>query len=70
MFCISIEANSRKKRPLFALIIIAGITLLIVTLARLFEAFEKFTEWSRQHENWQVDELVVVAAVLIEVGYG
>jgi uncharacterized membrane protein YhaH (DUF805 family) len=52
---------SRARFDLVALLV-AGV-LLYVVLVRT-EAFEHFTAWSRTHEAWQLDEVLIALALL------
>ncbi len=45
------------------LILLAVIAVLVNVLVSVF-VFETFAEWSRQHEEWQVDEIVSLASIL------
>jgi len=42
----------------------AVVGLVLWYVSHRFEAFEAFYLWSRAHEEWQVDELVVAVAIL------
>ncbi len=57
------EIPQRKKRPRFfseALMILgSGVGLFIIS-AR-FDLLEKIVEFSKLHENWQIDELITVS---------
>ena len=52
---------TRARNDLFLLVFVSP--LLFFLLVRL-KAFERFAEWSRVHETWQLDEALVAAAVL------
>src|SRR5688500_14351583 len=56
----SFHAN-RARFDLLALLLAA--VLLFVVLVRT-EAFEHFADWSRAHETWQLDEMLVALALL------
>ena len=43
-------------------LLVAGSAILFIALVRL-DAFERFADWSRAHESWQVDEVLMAAAV-------
>ncbi len=45
-------------------VITAIAAVCVFVVAESFDIFETFTEWSREHEEWAVDELMVVAAFL------
>ena len=44
-------------------LLVAGSAFLFIALVRLV-AFERFADWSRAHESWQVDEILIAVAVL------
>jgi diguanylate cyclase (GGDEF)-like protein/PAS domain S-box-containing protein len=46
-----------------------GLALLTVALAFALDAFERFEEWARRYERWEVDELVAVPLALA-LGFG
>lgn len=52
---------TRARNDLLALVLVS--LLLFVVLVRL-EVFERFHAWSRAHETWQLDEILVAAALL------
>lgn len=52
---------TRARNDLFVLVFVS--LLLFVVLVRL-EAFERFANWSRAHEAWQLDDALVAAALL------
>jgi hypothetical protein len=43
-------------------LLVAGSAILFIALVRL-DAFERFADWSRAHESWQVDKVLMAAAV-------
>jgi signal transduction histidine kinase len=47
------------------LLLLVVTSAIVFILSSLTNTFERFAEWSRQYEDWQVDELVTVAAVLL-----
>jgi hypothetical protein len=51
----------RARNDLIVLLLVA--IALFVLLVRL-QAFERFYAWSRTHETWQLDEVLVAIAVL------
>ena len=53
------QKNSYKD-----LIIITMISVLIFFLASLIDAFELFFEFSRAHDNWELDEIVMVLIII------
>ncbi len=58
---------SLRNRGYVDLAVLISCGLLIFVLAATFEAFEAFENWSRQHEDWQLDELFTLAVVLSAV---
>ena len=46
-------------------ILITVIAILTFIVATKFDLFERLLEWSRQHENVEVDELITLSALLI-----
>ena len=54
-------ASASRTRFDLALLV-AGSAILFIALVRL-DAFERFADWSRAHESWQVDEVLMAAAV-------
>lgn len=54
-------AATTARRDLAA---IAGLSLLAFWLLARFEAFEWFVEFSRHHESYQLDELILIPGVL------
>ncbi len=53
--------GTRARNDLVVLVL-AGV-LLFVGLVRM-EAFERFASWSRRHEAWQLDEILIAVALL------
>lgn len=45
-------------------VIILISTIFMVIAALYYNMFEMFTKWSRAHENWNIDELIIVLAFL------
>lgn len=54
--------HARRARYDLLVLSLAGV-LLFVALVRI-EAFERFAAWSRAHEAWQVDEVLIALALL------
>ncbi|HYW05891.1 MAG TPA: PAS domain S-box protein, partial [Longimicrobium sp.] len=64
------SSDTMYPRPRHArrdLILLLLGTAAFVTVASAMEWFEGFSEWSRVHEHWQVDELVLCAAAFSSV---
>jgi signal transduction histidine kinase len=59
------------RDPIFReLVVLCLLGILVFILASMFEAFEAFAQWSRQHNGLQVDEfftLGVIMAVLLSI---
>src|SRR4051794_1908511 len=57
---------SRSFRdPIFREVVVLFLLgVLVFVLASGFEAFEAFAHWSEQHNEWQVDELFMLAVVM------
>lgn len=55
------DSGRRARRDLVVLVA-AGLVLFSVLV--LFDVFERFAAWSREHEGWQLDELLVACALL------
>ncbi len=64
-----IRRYSKRSGAFFDFVIIVGVSILTFVIAQIFEIFEWFAEWSRQHEEWQVDEFAALAVVLM-VAFG
>lgn len=58
----------RRARAIRELLVIAALLVLAFVAANAFEAFEQLFELSREHENWQLDE-VFVLLMLSGVGF-
>ena len=52
---------SRARFDLLALLL-AGVFLYVVLVRS--DAFERFADWSRAHETWQLDDMLVALALL------
>ena len=39
------------------------VAILVFALAVVFDAFETFVEWSRMHEEWEIDEIAVALMI-------
>lgn len=57
------SAQRRDLALLVALLVVA------VWLSHTYDLFERFAEWAEAHEDWEVDELAVIAMFLV-VGLG
>lgn len=52
-----------KRDPLWELALVAALMVVTFALAATLDLSESFIQWSREHENLNVDELVVAALV-------
>ena len=52
---------SKSARDLFILSVIVSV---ILVLAITFDFFERFMEWSRVHEYWEIDEILVLLSLI------
>lgn len=50
-------------------VVITIVAVCVFVVAENFEIFEAFAGWSQEHEEWAIDELVVVA-VFLAVAFG
>ena len=55
------KVTDRSKRDL--VLILLGVAV-ILTLAIIFDLSESFIEWSREHEFWEMDEIVLLFAIM------
>lgn len=58
----------RRARAIRDLVVIAALLVLAFLAANALESFEQLFEFSREHENWQLDE-VFVLLMLSGVGF-
>jgi hypothetical protein len=56
--------NIKQKFPFFELLCVILLAVIGVVLAHHIDLFESFYQWSRVHEDWQVDEIITVFVVL------
>lgn len=67
---ISIRSVISTREQRIVIVIFVVITLLLSTLMVEFEAFEAFYEYSRSHESWELDEiLLVLISVVIALAF-
>jgi len=59
--------HARRARLDLVALLLVGVLLFVVLVRN--EAFENFAAWSRAHEAWQLDE-VLVAMALLAVAFG
>ncbi|MEO6463574.1 MAG: hypothetical protein ABIP29_10915, partial [Candidatus Eisenbacteria bacterium] len=52
---------TRARNGLLVLIVVS---LLVFAVLVRMEVFERFADWSRTHEAWQLDEVLMAAALL------
>jgi hypothetical protein len=55
---------SRHYRLLLDLVLIFGFAAVTLLYLIMMDGFDRFYDWSRQHEDWELDELVLTAAIL------
>jgi len=55
----------RRRRAIVDLWVIAGLACAAFTVLAAVDGFERFAAWSRAHEAWQLDELLMLAGVLM-----
>jgi signal transduction histidine kinase len=53
-----------KTRPFRDLVIISVIAVLVFAIAHVFNLFEIIAEFSRRYEEWNIDEFIIVLAIL------
>ena len=53
-----------RSRAQADLAVIAAVTVPLYLILFYVNAFDLFHEWSRDHESWQLDEIVVLAFFL------
>lgn len=58
----------KNKRALVDLVAILAVALALLVVANILDLFESFVEFSRQHESWNLDELVAVP-VIFSLGF-
>lgn len=58
----SIPEMSASRRDL---LIIGVLSLALFAAAAAFDLCERFADWSRAHERWEIDELVVLSVILV-----
>lgn len=60
------KIHTASFRDLVTIIIISFFVFIVTAI---FDVFEKFAEWSRMYENWNIDEIVTVL-VILAVAFG
>ena len=53
-----------KYTPSKDVVIITLATIIITVIANYLDFFEWFSEWSRQHESWEIDEIIAATFFL------
>jgi hypothetical protein len=59
-----IAIKLKRQSPLYELLCIIIAAIIGVILANRYEFFELFSQWSRAHEEWQIDEIFTAFIVL------
>jgi hypothetical protein len=59
--------NLKQPSPFLELLCIIMLAVLGVALAHLIDLFEVIYQWSRAHEEWQVDE-IFAAFIILTIG--
>jgi PAS domain S-box-containing protein len=62
-----ITNNSGKQRPVLEILIIIAFCITIYIFAANYDILEGMVELSRQHENWELDEILTVSIFLVFV---
>jgi PAS domain S-box-containing protein len=60
-----VPGTSRRRRGanLLEVLVVAGAAVVAFGVASQFDVFEWFVGWSRRHESWQLDEVLVAAVI-------
>ncbi len=58
------EDHENRARTFRDLVIISVIAVLVFAIAHVFNLFETIGELSRRHEEWNIDEFIIVLAIL------
>jgi len=61
----TVPANKTKQNAILELLIILAFCIAIYIFAASYDILERLVEFSRQYENWEVDEFMTVSFFLV-----
>jgi hypothetical protein len=61
----TVSENEAKQRPIFELLIILALGITVYIFATSYDILERIVEFSRQHENWELDEFITVSVFFV-----
>ncbi|WP_155890812.1 GGDEF domain-containing protein [Desulfuromonas sp. TF] len=62
--------NGEKKRVLTDIIILGSVSSLAVYLAINFNIYDSFNRFSKSHEEWNLDDIVLSITIMLAVSFG
>lgn len=61
----TVSENKTKQKPILELLIIFAFGIAVFIFAASFDILERVVEFSRQHEKWELDEVITVSGFLV-----
>ena len=59
------QENNGKLKPAVEILTILALGFAVFLFAGYYDVFEIFVQFSKQHENWELDEILVVSIFLL-----
>jgi hypothetical protein len=61
----TVPENKAKQKPILELLIILVFSIAIYIFAAIYDILERVVAFSRQHENWELDEFITVSFFIV-----
>jgi hypothetical protein len=61
----TVPENKAKQKPILELLIILVFSIAIYIFAASYDILERVVAFSRQHENWELDEFITVSFFIV-----